>query len=104
MAVEIVVVRRPRKLSSQLPRIEGLPWQWQRMAADGRGNCCGLTPAEIAVAIAADFRGLPWLLPRSLPRTEPRHVPWPEPWHVPWKRHEQQNAVAFAVETGEFPR
>ena len=56
MAVEIVVVRRPRKLSSQLPRIEGLPWQWQRMAADGRGNCCGLTPAEIAVAIAADFR------------------------------------------------
>ena len=60
-----------RGLPWQLPRIGGLRWQWPRIAADGRGNCCGLTSAEITVAIAADFRGLRWLVPRSLPRTEP---------------------------------
>ena len=74
---------------------------YRKIAADGRGNCCGLTSAEIAVAIATDFRELPWLVPRSLPRTEPRHVPWPQPWHLPWKRHEP---LALAVETRGFPR
>ena len=59
-----------------------LPWTsvaiavHRRIAADGSGNCCGLTSAEIAVAIASDFRGncrvsedcrgngLPWQWPR----------------------------------------
>ena len=40
-----------------------LPWTsvavavYRRIAADGRGNCIGLTSAEIDVAIAAGFRG-----------------------------------------------
>ena len=78
----------PWKLLWQLPWTSVAIDLYRRITADGRGNCCGLTSAEIAVAIAADFRGLPWLVPRSLPRTEPRHVPWPQPWHLPWKRHE----------------
>ena len=41
--------------------------QLPRMAAECRGNCCGLASAEIAEAIAADLRGLPWLVPQSLP-------------------------------------
>ena len=65
--------------------IGGLPWQWPRTAADGGGNCCGWTSAKTAITIAAELRGLPWLVRRSFPRTEPRHVPWPQPWHLPWK-------------------
>ena len=49
---------------------------------------CITTNQRIAVAIAADMRGLPWLVRRGLPRTKPRHVPWPQPWHLPWKYHE----------------
>ena len=92
MAVKIAVVLRPLKLSLQLQRASVANATYQRIAvtiaADSRGNCCGLTSAEIAVAIAVGFRGLPWLAPRSLPRTEPWRVPWSQPWHLPWKRHE----------------
>ena len=42
-----------------------------KIAADGRGNCCGLTSVEIAVEIAEDLHsnlprigGLPWQWPR----------------------------------------
>ena len=59
------------KLLWQLPWISVAIALYRRITADGRGNCCGLTSAEITVAIAADFRGLRWLVPRSLPRTEP---------------------------------
>ena len=47
----------PRKLPWQLPRTSVATATYRRIAADGRGNCCGLTSAEIAVAIAAAFRG-----------------------------------------------
>ena len=41
----------------QLPLIGGLPWHLLRMAAEFRGNCCGLTSVEYAVATAVEFRG-----------------------------------------------
>ena len=40
--------------------IAALPWQWPRMAVD------------IATAVSADFRVLPWLVRRILPLKEPR--------------------------------
>ena len=61
------------------------------ITTDGRGMPWKLLwfyVCETAVAISADFRGLPSLVQRSFPRTEPRHVPWPQPWHLPWKRNE----------------
>ena len=74
------------------PRIGRSPWQWTRMTADGRGNCRGYcrrlprtsvviaalpwqwprVAKEIAMAVSADFRGLPWLVQRILPLKEPR--------------------------------
>ena len=96
----------------QFPRTSVVIAEYRRiavaMAADGRGNCCGLTSADIDVAIAADFRGLPWLVPRSLPWTEPRHVPWPQPWHLPWKRQEPWplpwKPADFHGSLGQHPR
>ena len=67
MAVEIASIERPRKPPRQLPRtsrnsvvIAALPLQWPRMAV------------EIATAVSADFRGLPWLVRRILSRIEPQ--------------------------------
>ena len=82
----------------------GFPWQlpwisvaialYRRITAYGRGNCRGLTSAEIAVAIAADFcgncrvsedcrdnyRGWPWKLlwfdVRGNCRGNCRGLPW----------------------------
>ena len=64
--------------------IAALPWQWPRMAVE----IATTVYAETAAAIAADFRGLPWLVRPSLPRTLPRHVPWSQPWHLPYRCHE----------------
>ena len=64
--------------------IASLPWQWPRMAVENATE----VSTKTAVAIATDFRRLPWLVRRSLPRTELQHVPWPQPWHLPWKCHE----------------
>ena len=47
----------PCKMLWQLPWISAAFALYRRITADGRGNCCGLTSAEIAAAIAADFRG-----------------------------------------------
>ena len=47
----------PWKLLWQLPRTAVAVAVYRRTTADSRGNCCGLTSAKIAVAIAADFRG-----------------------------------------------
>ena len=92
--------------------IGGLPWQWPRTAKDGRGNCCGWTSAETAVAIAAYVRGsvvivaLPWQWPRMAVEIETavsaavaiaanfhgllwlarRSLPRREPQHVPWPK------------------
>ena len=59
MAVEIAVVWRSRKLPWQLPRTSVAIAAYRRIAvkiaADGRGNCCGLTSVEIAVEITEDF-------------------------------------------------
>ena len=73
------------------------------MAADVRGVSTA-DFAENSVAIAADFRGLPWLVPHSLPRTEPRLVPWTQPWHLPWKCHEPWHLPWKDAEFREFPR
>ena len=96
MAVEIAAVGRPRKLPRQLPRISsdlrGDCRVAMAMAADGRGNCHGSfrgkCRGKTAVAIAAEFRWLPWSVRRIVPRIEARHVPRPQPWHLPWKCHE----------------
>ena len=47
----------PWKLLWQLPWTSVAIAAYRRITAGGRGNCCGLTSARIAVAIAADFRG-----------------------------------------------
>ena len=57
--------------------IGALPWQWPRTTVNGRGSCCGWTSEKTAVAIAADFRGLPWCLPRY--RGNCRGWPWQLP-------------------------
>ena len=50
----------------QLPLVGGLRCQLPRMTAECRGNCCGLTSGENAVATAVEFRSncrvLPWHL------------------------------------------
>ena len=76
-------VGRPRELPWQLPRTS-VVIAAMRMAVE----IATADSVKTAVAIAADFRGLPWLVRRTLPRTEPRHVRWPQPWYLPWKCHE----------------
>ena len=53
------------------------------MAAEFRGNCCGLTSVEYAVATAVEFRGncrvLPWHLPWEDCRGNCRGMPWHSP-------------------------
>ena len=47
----------PWKLLWQLTCTSVAIGLYRRIIVDGRGNCCGLTSVEIAVVIAADFRG-----------------------------------------------
>ena len=63
------------KMSKIVYHFRGLRSRWPRKAVRGHGNCCSWPSAKTAVAIAADFCGLPCLVRQWLPLTEPRHVP-----------------------------